>query len=157
MSFGVNLILAALWAALIGPFTPSNLLVGFIVGYLVLCVTAIAGFGGNYARRVRAIVFLVLYTIYELAVANVRVAYYTISSLSSLSPAILDVPLKPGMSDGEICLLSSLITLTPGTLTIDVAPDRLSLSVHFMHVDDAETAVRSIQNGFERRVLEATR
>ena len=60
-------------------------------------------------------------------------------------------------AEGEICLLSSLITLTPGTLTIDVAPDRLSLSVHFMHVDDEESAVRSIQNGFERRVLEVTR
>ncbi|MEM8757679.1 MAG: Na+/H+ antiporter subunit E [Planctomycetota bacterium] len=157
MSFGINLMLAALWAALIGPFTPTNLLVGFVAGFLVLTLAASTGFNTGYPRRVVAIIVLAVFTIYELILANFRVAWYTISTLRSLRPAILDVPLEPGMSDAEITLLSSLITLTPGTLTLDVSNDRSILRVHFMHVEDPQAAIEDIKDGFERRVREATR
>ena len=157
MNFGTNLLLAVLWAALFGPFTPANLLVGFVVGYLILRVCGGRTARPGYVRRVRAAVELALFTVYELVVANLRVAWYTVSSLRALRPAILEVPLEPGITDTELTLLSSLVTLTPGTLTLDVAPDGSALFVHFMHVEDPERAVASIKDGFERRILETTR
>ena len=54
-------------------------------------------------------------------------------------------------------MLANLITLTPGTLTLDVAPDRKSLYVHAMFVDDPEQIRAEIKNGMERRLLEVMR
>jgi len=59
-------------------------------------------------------------------------------------------------SDAGITLLSNLITLTPGTLTLEVAKDRSQLFVHVMNVGDVAAFRRSIQTGFERRILELT-
>ena len=57
-------------------------------------------------------------------------------------------------SDAAITLLGNLITLTPGTLTLDVSTDHLPLYVHVMNVEDVESFRQGIKNGFERRILE---
>ena len=145
MTFGTNLLLAVLWAALIGPFSPANLLIGFVVGFGVLRVCSLGEGRPTYSRRAWATVKLALFTLRELMVANVRVALYTLSRLGSLSPAVLEVPMEADLTDAEITLISSLITLTPGTLTLDVSDDRRFLYVHFMHLDDAEGAVAEIK------------
>ena len=152
-----NFLIAVVWASLIGPFTPVNLLIGFVLGYGVLRLCVGRADTPGYARRSAAVVSLAGFTVYELMVANVRVAWYTISSLKTLRPAVLRTPLEPDLTDTEITLLSTLITLTPGTLTVDVAPDRSALFVHFMHVEDVDDAIASIKTGFERRILEVTR
>lgn len=157
MTFGTNLLLAILWAALIGPFEPSNLLIGFGVGYAVLWICTSRRNSSGYVRRVAGILSLSLYTIIVLVIANFRVAWYTISPLKDLRPAILEVPIEPDATDTEITLLATLITLTPGTLTLDVAQDRHAIYVHFMHVDDVDKAVEEIKTGFEKRIMEATR
>jgi multicomponent Na+:H+ antiporter subunit E len=56
-------------------------------------------------------------------------------------------------------LLANLITLTPGTLSLDVSADRRVLYIHVMYIDDddLDSIRRSIKEGFERRVLEALR
>ncbi len=60
-------------------------------------------------------------------------------------------------SDVEITLLANLVTLTPGTLSLDVSEDRSTLFVHAMFVDDPDVLRREIKHGFERRVLELLR
>ncbi|NKF32215.1 Na+/H+ antiporter subunit E, partial [Pseudomonas sp. BGM005] len=50
-----------------------------------------------------------------------------------------------------------LITLTPGTLSVDVSTDRRTLYVHALDCSDPETARRGIANGFERKIMEAFR
>jgi multicomponent Na+:H+ antiporter subunit E len=154
MMFASNILLAILWALLIGPFSPNNLLVGFLVGMLAIAMCSRAG--RTYAWRFWAIVALLLFLAKELVKANIKVAWYTVSSLKTLRPAILAVPLEQ-LTDTEITLLANLITLTPGTLTIDVSADKRQMFVHFMHVDDPKEAVLEIKSGFERRILEATR
>lgn len=157
MTLGTNLLLAVLWASLIGPFSASNLLVGTIVGYVFLRLCGGRTATPTYVRRVLAILKLSVFTVKELIVANIRVAWYTVSNLRTLRPAVLRVPLEPESTDAEITLLSTLITLTPGTLTIDVAEGRDALFVHVMHVDDTAETIREIKQGFERRILEVTR
>ncbi|MFW5653626.1 MAG: Na+/H+ antiporter subunit E [Planctomycetota bacterium] len=151
----VNVLLALVWAALIGPFSPANLLLGYVLGYFGLLITTGGGKPGTYVWRVRATIFFFAFLIYELVAANVRVAWYTVSNLGDLRPAVLAVPLER-MNDIQITTLANLITLTPGTLTIDVAPDRRTLYVHFMHVDDPDEEIAAIKAGFERRILEVT-
>jgi multicomponent Na+:H+ antiporter subunit E len=157
VTLGTNLLLALLWAALIGPFTPANLLVGFVVGYLILRLCSPRGDEAEYVRRAWAAFRLAGFTIVSLIQANLRVARHTVSRLGSLRPAVLAVPLEEGLSDAEVTLLATLITLTPGTLTLDVSGDRRLMFVHFMHIDDEESAIDSVKSGFEKRILEVTR
>jgi multicomponent Na+:H+ antiporter subunit E len=70
-----------------------------------------------------------------------------------LRPAIVAFPLT-ATTDGEITILANLITLTPGTLTLDVSADRRFLYVHVLDLNDRETLRRGIADGFERTVLE---
>jgi multicomponent Na+:H+ antiporter subunit E len=50
-----------------------------------------------------------------------------------------------------------MISLTPGTLSVDLSEDRKTLFVHVMFLDDVERARADIKNGLERRILEVMR
>lgn len=153
----INVLLALLWASTIGPFTPTNVGVGFLVGFVVVMLSSPKGARESYARKVFAAIRFLLYLLWELVRANGLVAWWTVSPLRRLRPAILYVPIEPGMTDGEIATLANSITLTPGTLTLDVTEDRLALRVHCMHAPDHDAVRREIQQGFQRRLLEVTR
>jgi multicomponent Na+:H+ antiporter subunit E len=75
-----------------------------------------------------------------------------------MRPGIIAIPLD-ARTDLEITLLANLITLTPGTLSLDVSADRRVLYIHVMYIDndDIEAVRRNIKDGFERRVLEGLR
>jgi multicomponent Na+:H+ antiporter subunit E len=57
--------------------------------------------------------------------------------------------------DFQITLLANLITLTPGTLSVDVSADRRTLYVHALHCANPLAIRRDIADGFERRIMEA--
>ena len=59
--------------------------------------------------------------------------------------------------DWEVTLLSSLITLTPGTIVVHVSDDQRTLYVHAIDVDDVEEAINSIKQSFEQAILEVSR
>jgi multicomponent Na+:H+ antiporter subunit E len=60
-------------------------------------------------------------------------------------------------TDTEITLLANLITLTPGSVSLDVSSDRRFLYLHAMYIDDLEEFRRSIKDTLEHRVLEVLR
>lgn len=157
MTLVAHIVLALLWTVLIGPNTLANFIVGAILGFGVIWISTRGRGRGSYAARVIAIIGLIAFTLRELVIANFRVAYYTVSPLKGIRPAMFDVPLEPDSTDLEITLLACLITLTPGTLTIDLSPDRLAMRVHAMHVPNTDAAIHDIKHGFERRILEVTR
>ena len=157
MTLVAHIILALLWTVLIGPNSLANFLVGAVLGFGVIWISTRGKGRGSYAARVIAILGLIGFTLKELVLANFRVAYYTVSPLKDIRPAMFDVPLEPDSTDLEITLLACLITLTPGTLTIDLSPDRTTMRVHDMHVRNTDAAIREIKHGFERRILEVTR
>ncbi|MBK9167273.1 MAG: Na+/H+ antiporter subunit E [Bryobacterales bacterium] len=97
-----------------------------------------------------------LFFLWEMLLSNLWVAYDTIRPIRYLDPGIVAIPLDLH-NDTQITLLSNLITLTPGTIGLDVSDDRKVLYIHAMHVRDAERVRRSIKHGFERRILEITR
>lgn len=100
----------------------------------------------------RALAFLGFY-IGELLVSSLRVAYDVLTPTLHMRPRIIAVPLDV-QSEGEITLLANLISLSPGSLTLDVSPDRRTLQVHVMYVGDStEAAVQEIKHNLERRII----
>ena len=77
---------------------------------------------------------------------------------SYVCPGVVAIPLD-ARTDAEITLLANLITLTPGSVSLDLSEDRRVLYVHAMYIDggDVEAYVRSVKEGLERRVLELLR
>ena len=150
--FLLNNLLTFVWVALTGTFTGLNLVFGFVLSFWVLWLIERREENRRYFRVVpRAIGFL-LYFLYELIKANLEVAYEVMTPSFSMDPGIVRVPLDV-RSDLEITLLANVISLTPGTLSLDVSTDRKVLYVHVMYVGDKEEFIEGIKNGFERRII----
>ncbi len=147
-----SILLALAWAALHGDITLANLLVGYAVGYVILAILAKGGvMPSTMASRTTHAVGLAVFFVRELMLANVRVAIDVLRPRTAIQPAVVAIPLDV-TCDGEILLLSMLINITPGSVTIDLSDDRRTLYVHVMHMTSAEASRREIKEGFERRV-----
>ena len=110
------------------------------------------------AIKLWQIVYFILFFLWELFIANLRVAFDVLTPPYQMRPAIIAVRLDVE-TDAEITLLTNLISLTPGTLALDISADRTVLYVHTMYIDedDIDGARQRIKDGFERRVLEVLR
>lgn len=152
---GVALALIALaWGALTGDFSVLNLVAGGAIGLVALRIGGARGrVELDSLRRVPRAVGFGLFFLKQLVVANLRVARLVLGPRRWLKPALLAVPLDV-TRDAEIAMLANLITLTPGTLSVDVSSDRRTLYVHCLGVDDPEAVRRGIKDGLERRVAE---
>jgi multicomponent Na+:H+ antiporter subunit E len=146
-----SILLALAWAALQGELTLMNLLVGYVVGYAIL---ALLGRGGvmpsTLVSRTVSASSLMAFFAWQMLVANFRVAADVLWG-NRIEPAVVAIPLDI-TSDAEILLLSMLINITPGSVTIDLSDDRQTLYVHVMHMKSPDETRQEIKDGFERRV-----
>ncbi len=151
-----NTALAAAWTLAAGQLTLSNLVIGFAVGYFVLGFAQYVVGESNYYHKVGQIVRFTAFYLGQVVLSNLRVAYDVLPPTHYMRPGIIALPLD-AKTDEEITLLANLITLTPGTLSLDVSPDRRTLYIQAMYIDDLERVRRELKEGLERRVLEVLR
>lgn len=152
-AFLLNLFLALTWAAATGNFQPYNLALGFALGLGIIYFYQRVTGPVEYTHRFWRVVTFILFFIWELFLANLRVAYDVATPSHEMRPGVVAIPLTV-KTDGQITLLANLISLTPGTLSLDVSDDRRVLYIHAMYVDDPDELRHEIKAGFERRVLE---
>lgn len=150
--FTLNLILALVWAAITNAFTPLNVFAGFIVGSFALGLLRYQ-FRTKYFDRGRQMVKLILLFLYELVLSAFRVARDVLRPTMRFRPGIIAYPLTLD-DDVQITLLANLITLTPGTLSVDISTDKSTLYIHAMHAHDPDDVRKSIHQGFERQIKE---
>jgi multicomponent Na+:H+ antiporter subunit E len=154
--FVLNLLLALAWAAVTGSFALATLITGFVIAYGVLLVLRPLWDDSDYFERVWRAITFIAFMAYELVISSLRVAFDVVTPRNYFRPGVIALPLEP-MSDAEITMLASLISLTPGTLALDVSSDRRCLYIHAMYVDDVEELKAHIKTTFERRLLELMR
>jgi multicomponent Na+:H+ antiporter subunit E len=154
--FLYNILLALAWCAVSGSITMLNFLFGFVLGILALSLIREQIGSNGYFGRSRRIASLVLLFLKELALSAWRVAILVASPRMNVKPGIFALPLTVER-DFEIALLANMITLTPGTLSVDVSDDKKTLYVHAIDCSDPEQARRDIKEGFEAKILEAFR
>lgn len=106
-------------------------------------------------RRTGALIGLLAWTLQAIVVSSVQVARDIIAPSARLAPGIVILPLRCRTSV-EVATLSALITLTPGTLTVTVAPDLEELWVHSMYAREP-AELRAGLLAVEDRVLGALR
>lgn len=152
----INVVIALLWTAVTGLFTLWNLILGFALSALMLHLVR-GGTGSlHYVKRIPQMVVLACLFVKELVISAVKVAITVLSPNMELKPGFFTYELKVDR-DFEITLLANLITLTPGTLSVDVSEDRRYLFIHALDCSDPDGIREDIANGFERRIMEAFR
>jgi multicomponent Na+:H+ antiporter subunit E len=153
-----NILLALAWVALQGRFSLANLITGWLLGYLVLLLLVRGGVLGpsRYVGRLGRFAGFAGFFLWELVLANLKLARDVATPRYRLTPGIVQLPLDVG-SDAEILLLATLINLTPGSVALDVSADRRFMYVHVMYIRTPDAARAEIKDGFERRVIDLLR
>ena len=88
----------------------------------------------------------------ELILSALKVAWLVLQPRMRIRPAIIAYPLTV-TTDAQITLLANMITLTPGTLSVDVSADRKTLYIHAIDVASKEALIGEIAAGFETKIL----
>ena len=151
-----NLLLGLAGVLVSGDFTGVNLVIGLIFGYitLVLIEPQLDSLKG-YPARVPRLVGFIGFFLKELIQANLRVAFDILTPPWHMKPGVIALPLS-ARTEMEITMVANLISLTPGTLSLDVSDDRKVLYIHAMFLDDEEELRRNLKE-MEHRALELFR
>lgn len=154
--FLANIALALIWTLMNERLTLADLGLGFVFGYVLLWFLQPLIGRSVYFNKMLQIIRFLLFFVKELVVANLRVAWHVITPSSFFKPGIIAVPLEE-MTDLEATLLANVLTLTPGSFSVDISADRKALYVHVMDVDDPDKVRQELKDQYERRLLEVLR
>ncbi|GLY09637.1 Na+/H+ antiporter subunit E [Bacillus badius] len=152
----LNFFLAFLWMFLQVSFDLKTFVIGYLLGLILIYGMRRFFKTDLYIRRVWAVIYLTLLFFKELIMANIDVLKVILKPKLDIQPGIFALPTEL-KSDWEITLLANLITLTPGTLVIDVSDDQKTLYVHAIDVPDVQDAINSIKESFEKAIMEVSR
>lgn len=154
--FVLNLLLSLAWIGLTGEFTPVNVVIGFVLGYLMLWLALRTDPSVAYFKKVPQVLRFLGSFSYEVLQSNLRILYEVLTPGQNMKPGIIAIPLD-AETDLEITIFANLITLTPGTLSLDTSKDQTTLYIHAMYIDDVDKFKRNLKNGLEKRLLEVLR
>lgn len=149
----INLFISLLWPTLTGSYSLGGLFLGFGLGFLILTFVQ-----PRYGFFSLGLAGFTLYVAYAILQSNLRLAWLVLRVLLTpnvqLRPAIVGIPLQ--ISDPfDITVLASIITLTPGTISVDLEshPEGSNiLYVHTINLDDPAHFRQEIRASFENRI-----
>ena len=145
--------LVVVWLLLNNSFSLGTLLAGVLLGWAIPVFTL-----AFWPERVRiktplAMLRFARIVLFDILVANLRVARLILAGPRHLRPAFVVVPLAL-KDDLAISVLANTICLTPGTVSARLAPDRTRLLVHALDVADPQRLVRTIKARYEAPLAE---
>ena len=153
----LNILLTLSWVSLTGDISFFNVVEGFIISYVILLISRNLLSVSGYIKKTYYIINFVLFFIWELVLANLKVTLDIVTPQHLMKPGIIALPLS-AKSDFEIFLLSLVITLTPGTLALDVSEDNSTLFVHVMYMEKGrEHIIEEIKENFENKIIKILR
>ncbi|MBO8141941.1 MAG: Na+/H+ antiporter subunit E [Firmicutes bacterium] len=150
----LHLLLGLVWVLLTDDVNLKNLVIGLFVGGVILWYYQRARGSQAYFSRLLAGVKLCLVLLWEQLLSSLQVARLVLSPRGTIRPGIVAVPLTV-TRDGEITTVANMVTLTPGSISIDVSDDGRVLYVHTIDVQDPQAIVDSVRR-FEALVKGVT-
>jgi multicomponent Na+:H+ antiporter subunit E len=103
--------------------------------------------------RIIKFVIFIFYYLKELFLSSLYVAYDIITPKDLSKPGIVEVPVDL-KSDTAIIAYANLISMTPGSLTMDMSPDKKKIYIHAMYLHDKDAFIRKMKKDLERRIAE---
>lgn len=146
-----HLLLTFVWGKFFNDFSFFRLFLGFLLGWLFFYFMPFPG-SHIYARKLLYSSKFLLNFFVEIVIANLQVAKAVLNPKIRFQPSFLAYPLKV-QNDVEITLLANAITLTPGTISVEVSQDKKVLFIHALFGEDEEQVIRRIQKKLEEPIL----
>ncbi|RYD99205.1 MAG: Na+/H+ antiporter subunit E [Sphingobacteriales bacterium] len=151
-----NIMLTLIWVMLSGNTSIPNFGFGFVLGFVILYLTVRGIDNRRYFYRVPRMVRFILRYIYEMLKANLQVTRTILMRKMDVAPAIIKYPLE-AKTDFEITMLSNIISLTPGTLVLDISDDKKVMYIHTLYYKDKDSFIKYIRLNLEIKLLEVIR
>jgi multicomponent K+:H+ antiporter subunit E len=150
----LTLTLIVVWQMLVNYVSLGTLVFGTILGIVIPLLTAPYWPDRPRLKNPAMIIEFILVVFWDIVVANVVVAKTILfTSKSNMHPAWVTIPLDL-RSPEAITVLAGTITMTPGTVSSDVAADGRSLLVHCLNAADPDAVRDEIKHRYERRLKE---
>lgn len=127
----------AVWVALWGTLSVANVVWGVVLGAASLRLLPVMHREHRLPVRIVPMLHYVLLFLWSLVKASAVVAWEVVTPRNRINQGIVAVPLQTS-SPGLITLIANSITLTPGTLTLEVREDPPTLYVHVLHLRQIE-------------------
>lgn len=141
--------LTVVWVALWGSLTVANVLGGVLVAAVLLLLLPLPDVPSEGGVRPVALVRLGLVFFWELVKASFTVVWQVLQPRAQLRQAVIAVPVV-GLTDRLLTLLANIISLTPGTLALEVDRPRSTLYVHVLNIGDSPGAADSVRASIVR-------
>lgn len=148
-----NLAVALAWVFLKGEFNLVNLVWGYILGLGILALFYRLPPGKVFTTKGLNFIKLAIAFLVELFKCNINVLTMLLKGNFKPSSGIVAFPLEV-QSDMGITILANMITFTPGSVSLEVTPDREILYVHVLDFDDPEEWIAEIKEALEKPILE---
>lgn len=149
----LTLFLLIIWLLLFKSMSAGVILLGLFFALLIpiLFRPAWPSFARIKKPHLAVSYFFIL--LYDIFVANFKVATLIVSKPRTIKPALLVYPLN--MTDElPVTLLASTITLTPGTVSCEITRGRKGILIHAFSEEDPDQVIATIRNRYERRLKE---
>ena len=144
--FLIHLLFSLLWAALLGAFDALTLLSGFALGLGIFRLT-LQKPTRAYRQRVFGIARFTLFYIREILTSNWRIACDIFRGKPRIQPGIVAVRVEP-LGPRATVLVANLITMTPGTLSLDISADGRFVYVHCLYLQDPAATRESMERDY---------
>jgi multicomponent K+:H+ antiporter subunit E len=149
-------VLFCVWLLLNHTLSPGHIMLGAALAVLIPMFTRRFFPEPVYIGRARTIVRFLGTVLWDILVASLTVARLTFAPTSRLRPRFVRIPVSLP-DDFALTALTSTISLTPGTVSAELAPDREHILIHALDVDDEEALVRTIRERYEMPIREIFR
>lgn len=103
--------------------------------------------------RVFRFILFIFYYLKELILSSFYVAYDIITPKDLMKPGIVEVPVDL-KNETAIIAFANLISMTPGSLTMDMSPDKKKIYVHAMYLYDKDEFIRKMKGELEKKIAE---
>lgn len=148
-----SLFLLGLWLLLMNTLSPAQILTGAFLGWLIPFSTQQFWPERPHLRKTWRLVPYLVNLLWDILKSNFTVALLILRSPARLQPAFIRYPVNL-TNEFALTMLASTISLTPGTVSTGFSPDRKTLLIHALHVEDEDALIRHIQSRYERPLKE---
>ncbi|QGZ32032.1 Na+/H+ antiporter subunit E [Stutzerimonas stutzeri] len=149
----LTLLLAVLWLMLNNTLNVGHLLLGLFLGWVIPLLVKGFLIDVPAVRRPVKLVLFCLKVFYDIVVANVHVAKLVLGPRGNLQPAFVEIPMAIE-HPFVLAVLTSIISLTPGTVSASLRADHKVLLIHALDAPDIEALVAEVKSRYEKPLLE---
>lgn len=143
IAFGSIWLMAIAWCFLQGSVTLGNLVLGGLISAIIFSISVSYNGMDNSLSQLKAVIRLIYFILKDLVISSFRVAWDVLTPTVYARPRIVRIPIDD-LDDVAITVLANAISLTPGSLALEVKDDRQSLYVHLMYAENRDAAVKTI-------------